>query len=137
MKRQPEVGQPFSQFPYGARIAVIEMCSSREDFYGLESVAGDIGQMLARQPAFVEEMCGDAEAVIRQPPILSWRVRVAMAPEATRDSPTYEWRTRLSQFLQMLRQEFPQSREPGIAHQVGPREGQRPRNVLNVNGVLT
>jgi len=43
------------------------MRSGREDFDRLESVAGDIGQMLACQPAFVEEMSGDAEPGIRQP----------------------------------------------------------------------
>jgi hypothetical protein len=47
------------------------MRSSREDLDGPESVAGDIDQVLARQPAFVKEMCGDSEAVVRQPPIIS------------------------------------------------------------------
>ena len=65
MERQPEVRQPFRQFGGRARVVVIEVCSSREDFNGLESVTGDIGQMLACQPASVEEMRGDAEAVIR------------------------------------------------------------------------
>src|SRR5262245_50114201 len=63
------------------------MCSSREDFDGFESVTGDIGEMLAGQPAFVEEMRGDAEAMIRQPPILTWLVRAAVAPDATRNPP--------------------------------------------------
>src|SRR5262245_20425619 len=80
MERQPEVGQPFSQLRRSAWVVVVEMCSSCEDFDGLESVTGDIGQMLACQPAFVEEMSGDAEAVIRQPPILSWRLQAAVAP---------------------------------------------------------
>ena len=92
------------------------MCSGREDFNGLEPVAGDVGQVLARQPAFVEQMCGDAEAVVRQ---------------------ASNYCNSLSQFLQVFRQQFPQPREPGIAHEVRLRKGECPRNVLNVDRVLT
>ena len=115
MEREPEIGHPFSQFLRSPWVVVVEMCSSREDFDGLESVTGDIGEVLARQPAFVEEMSGNAEAMIRQ---------------------ASNYCNSLSQFLQVLCQQFPQPGEPGIARQVGPREGQRPRNVLNVDRVV-
>ena len=94
---------------------VIEVCAGREDFNGLEPVAGDVGQVLARQPAFVEQMCGDAEAVVRQ---------------------ASNYCNSLSQFLQVFREQFPQPREPRIARQVRACERQGPRNVLNVDRVL-
>src|SRR5689334_22928515 len=60
-------------------------------------------------------MCGDAEAVIRQPLILSWRV---------------------VQFLQMFRQQLAQAGKPRIADQIHSREIERARDVLDVHGVL-
>jgi hypothetical protein len=56
------------------------MRPSGEDLDGFESVAGNVGQVLARQTAFVEEMSGDAEAVVRQPLMISGSWLLASLP---------------------------------------------------------
>ena len=70
VKRQAQFGQPFGELRGCARVVVIEMRTRREDLDCIEAVAGNIGELFAAQPVFVKEVCGDAEAVIRQPLIL-------------------------------------------------------------------
>src|SRR5688572_13527368 len=63
MQRQARVGQPFGKFRDRLRALVIEVGSRCEEFDDLESVRGNVHQVVAAEPVFVEEMCGDAELI--------------------------------------------------------------------------
>ena len=47
MKRKAEVGQPLAQLRGSARVVIVEVGASGEDLDGLETVAGDMREVLA------------------------------------------------------------------------------------------
>ena len=63
---QPGVRQPLAQLAHGGSVTVVEVRPCGEDLHGLEPVRRDIHQVLADEPAVVEEMRGNSEAAIVQ-----------------------------------------------------------------------
>src|SRR5687768_7314405 len=61
MQRQAGVGQPFAELGDGVRVVIVEVGTGGEHLDGVEIVRGDMDEVVAREPRFVEEVRRDAE----------------------------------------------------------------------------
>ncbi len=71
MELETQIGEPFRELVRRARIPIVEMGARGEHLDRLEAVPGDIGKVLAGQPRFMEQMRGDAKALVGQTSILA------------------------------------------------------------------
>jgi hypothetical protein len=63
MQAQSRISQPLRKFSDCLFVAVVKMRARREQLYFLEAMSGDVYEVIAAEPVFVEEMCGDAELI--------------------------------------------------------------------------
>src|SRR6185436_7186870 len=89
----------------------------------LVAVRRDVDQVVAVEAMLVKEVRRDAEAV-----------HGTTMPNAQCPMPKGQRALRL-QFVQVLRQQFPQAAESGVPIHGSARVGERARDVLDVNGV--
>ncbi len=73
MELEAQIGEPFGELVGRARIPIVEMGACGEHLDRLEAVPRDVGKVLAGQPRFMEQMRGDAKALVGQTSILAGR----------------------------------------------------------------
>src|SRR2546423_9720350 len=75
-------GEPLRELRRRVCVVIVEVRARREYLDGIKAVGGNVDKMLAAQPRLVEQVRGDAEAVVRQPLIIATRRGVRPAARA-------------------------------------------------------
>jgi len=58
---EARIGQPLGKLHPRQLVVIVEVRACREQLDRLESVRGDVDQVIASEPVFVEQVCGNAE----------------------------------------------------------------------------
>ena len=125
VQRQPRVDSHSASCATASVVVIVEVRARREELDRLEAVRGDVDQVVAAEPVVVEEVRGDAEALITHGQC--WPA--CEGPVAHSNLGVIAIRRRAR------RADLAQAREARVALEVGAHVAERARDVLDVDRV--